>query len=987
MESVQEVVTNETFVSVMPEPTINRLAPSSLSRFDTIISEHNWDPQAIMGREQLIEKTFWSVGDPANSDLYYSFTWAGNPTNNMNIPYDLLRNTTTRNLIQNFTYYRCDFVITINVTGTKFHSGLLVPYFVPLTSYVSDHNSLPLLMNHTMVEANGVNTAVIRIPYVSPRSYLSTFDMPGNFNLGVLCLRVMAPLMAGVGALTSIPVTITFHAENLEMFVPAPVPTISLPDVSFLTLKRKVLGEAHSATTEEVAKNAEVMKAITIGGTSKQCTHNPAFDSPESVRDILKRTSFVGAGVLLPLSSFSGLTPDLSFDPLYNPLMGWMDAGAIFNNGTSVHPVSYWASMYALAKGSLRYTFVFDSDGGNGEVNPSITYGAIFLPGYVPTTYGAITTATGAPVNFRQDTLILPGHTYVEASGPGQKRAVIQLLQPLLDAHSFMPRGPISFCDDPDFTSDYYQFFSNQTSGGAVVLADAKHNSITMDIPFVSKHNAYQLPRYRFGGLNAGTNSNATQVDTNGPWTDDFGGDVSYASSTTANGGLFSYEYQDATIGPHMSPGIIVFYALSSRNVGATIVLDAAKVKVSVFASIGDDFRFGVLRDLPNAGQMTINPRKNALDVLPVYSQISSVDAMPTIPQFQAFGAQVYTGFPPRNGTVAGVPNGNTITTINKFKKVANATLPMNITGDKFDLSATLPTMGMDKPSNTLGPMSMMPALTSPMPNGTGIVNAVRMALRPDETFEASPELFGTAEDEMDLCYLTRKMTILPKASTTTGGFTWDVSSGIGAQLFSVPLSPINFTDAIGVTGQVDATLLAQISSNFLYWSGSLRYRIKIVATSFHTGRLFLGVTYFSYRDYRPVDLNQPYLLKPAHANRFDQFPPADLEEALTQGGIFIDLSEETRDVVFDVPYKAMYPRLDVGSGCQPNQTSIMGKLTCWVVNDLSAPESVAQNVDIITTVGGGPDFQLYTLSPFAAAYDAPRTLGSLQGVVPVITA
>jgi hypothetical protein len=971
METSQEVKYNEGFLSVQPQPTSSILNPVPLARFDSTIAETNWDPAKILAREQIVKKIFWDTTTAPGEDLRFQkfFQATEVSSSKLNVPYDLMTNEVTQSVLKTFTYYRGDFVVTLTVTGTKFHAGMIMPYFVPLTRQTTFAWNTPFLVNHTMIEANGVNTATLRIPYMSQRSYISTYDSPACFNLGVIGFRVIAPLAAATGSLTSIPVTVSFHMERLEMYVPSLTPTTCFPTPSFVVSsksKPRVTGEKHSTDPHVNTLPADSTSVPTIGGPGLKCTHNPNYDSPESLRDILKRSTAVGQGNLAALANYLSMPPltGSMLNRLY--MFGWMDAGAILNPQVSNHPASYWASMYSMAKGSLRYTFIFDGGSGtNGATSEFISYGAVFMPGtfYPLRVSDNPDNLRGKDLNHRR--LILPGSTTLvtDPGIPDTNRIYNDLVvQPMLDALNFIPRENV--CNNepystatPNGDSTFSQYYSNLTSGGCVALADNSHNQISMDIPFICQDNAYALPRYRTVGEGTVSEYRATTL---GWYRDDMSPDFAPYTDDTPPAGSFSYMDQEATYGPHMSPGTIVFFAMSNTNLTGGAAIAMRRLNVSVYASLGDDFRFGGIRGVPMEGQLVHNVRQKGGDL------VQDTTWKPIhIPQFGAWGLGNLDAFASRPGTVSGEPHGNTITTINKFRKAANVTLPMNVTGDRFDTNATLHTTAMDKPSNTLGPMPMMPGLTSPLPNSTGIVNTTRMALRADETFEASPELFATEEDEMDLCYLTRKLTLV-------GITNWDIATSEGEPIFSVPLSPFPYDDNISISTEPNLPMLSLVANHFLYWSGSLRYRIKVVGTSFHTGRLFISIAHFPFRDFaRQADDFQgraPYC-----ASRYSIQPPLTLSEAMAQGGVYLDLSDENRDITIDVPYKSMHPRLHTASAAQPHQTSAMGKLSIWVLNALSSPETVQTSVDVVVMVGGGPDFHLHTMSPFAAMTDSAR--------------
>jgi len=1027
MEMAQEVVVRTGFIDVGPKDAPNSTVSTFLAPYNSdTINESQWSPAKILGREQLIARANWPVTAIAFSDL--EITSGGDTLYSLQVPFDLWRNTASQTLLETFTYYRCDFVVTITVNGSKFHSGLLVPFFTPLSLYPAPLVSA-MALEHSMIEANGVHSGVLRIPFRCPKDYLSTYESPGVFTLGNITLRVLSGLTAATGSATEIPITITFHCENVQMYVPAiratdVLPTAfssarvaekqqrkaipartATPHTNSVANTKRVPGEMHmnvAADAEQVDKSAETTKAPAVDRLNPKCVHNPFYDSPESIRDVLKRSSAVGSGDLIWLGSLQGVSIPVGVDTSRHYSMGYFDAGCIFNAQTSTHPASYWASMYSLGRGSLRYTITFNN-AASGNSADQFMYGAMFLPGaFYPNTYA---TASREVSETRAQAFILPGTGYATSTQQLFDQAGYEM-QPLLDALNFLPRRNIGQFGTTHNT--WKQFFSNATSGAAVALADVGHNQVTLDIPFVSRYNAYQMPRYSNTALAlVDPPNNYVAVTNNGPYLYDDVYDNNIVPGS-AKGGQNSYCSQDATYGPHMSPGVIVLFCMFNTDVTSLTPTSSHRINASVFASIGDDFRFGVIRGFPMGGSLAFNPRSQPTTV----GKLTTFNNVTTVPQFNAFGL-ITDGFPPREGTVggeplstattfvgfdlydspvvqfsrswsfggsrfSGVPHGNTITTINKFKKAANVTLPMEVNGDKFDTTANLKTTMMDKPSNTLTGMPIVPQLTSPLPNSTGIVNATRMALRADETYEASPELFGTEEDEMDLCYLTRKLTLAADACNALGsGNQWTTSLGPGEWLFQIPISPLPFDSQFNTSSTYIPSLISLVSSHFLYWSGALRYRFKVVASAFHTGRLFFSVSYHSSRDYKPVDGGN---FIQTQTKAYGMIPQT-LTEALNQGGVFLDLSEESRDIVIDVPYKAAYPRLDVPTGFQPHQKSAMGYITCWVVNPLVAPENVSPSVDYLTFIGGGPDFQLYTLSPFAAMMDAPRPVPQVTGV------
>jgi len=525
----------------------------------------------------------------------------------------------------------------------------------------------------------------------------------------------------------------------------------------------------------------------------------------------------------------------------------------------------------------------------------------------------------------------------------------------------------------------HQQFYSPDTLGAAIVLADPGHNSVTIDIPFVSKSNAYRMPHYYkqchsgevFPSINGGSDlwasatTNGGHVPDNTLSTDNFSG-VPYNSAGF-------YDSVDASYGPQMSPGTIFLFAMAGGNNNGPMTVGLPCVNVTAHAALGDDFRFGKLRGLPGNGVVAFNPRAIPPTLAQAYYRTTPRSFVPPLNAW-AWPTNIN---PSRTGTVNGTPNGNTITTINKFGNAAKVTLPVNVTGDKFDTNASLKTAMMDKPTNTLGGIAIMPTLTSPFPNSTGIVNGVRMAIRGDETFEADPVDFATEQDEMDLKYLTSVLSICEYGTSELVADRWDITQPPGTLLFSMPMNPIfERPEDLGVQHHYPG--VGVLSMQYLYWSGSLRYRFKVLASAFHTGRLFISFTYTNARDYAPT--TDSLIIGNDMTAQFTDFLPASLESALTQSGVYIDLAEGIRDITIDLPFKAPTLMLDVPTKFQTHQKSCMGWIQAWIVNPLVAPDSVASAVDFISFAGGGPDYTLHTLSPFAAMNDYVRTSPAIIG-------
>jgi hypothetical protein len=997
----KSIEVNQTMISVEPSNAMLGRTEISGQRFDNPITETSWNPKVVMGREQFVDEVVWTTSEPFQTVLLPSFQIT--PDNlGWTYPFHFYRNPTTVQLQQMFSYARFDAVVTVTVTGTKFHQGCLVAAFKPLSVFPNLTYPGLYLLDHVELEANKVSTATLRIPYRSPRSYMSNYDSPDVFNLGLLQLMVLSPLQAATGMPTSLPVSITWHAENVEVFVPAFIENnVSVYEQQTFPLvagrrarnnRKSLKGQPHSGVQDDtvVAPTADESSVPNIGrGPVEGCNPVRIHDSPVSIRDVLKRKCAVGCGqmvnMMIDTSLFTNTTGSIMLGTA-------MDAAALIDPLISQHPAGYFASMYALARGSMRYTFTFDVFNGlntttlnstAAKSNVQTIFG-VFMPGVY------ITPPLPNDAYYDGNSVFSPSQNFVNhmSTIPDASDTALNILY---DGINFLPRqnsfGTYNAVNVADYPLRGSQVYSNMTAGGAVVLGDAYHNQISMEIPFVSRSNAYFCKEV----IPAQTPGNTTPGIQNGWFLNGWSiNDQTYdVAPVTATEGTMPPGYNApapmgsmySMFGRDYSPGTICLYVLCNdgKSIGETsYTTSSSSCTVSCFGAVGDDFRFGVLRDMPYGAFQSVATRK-------LSSTLTSSWFHGLVKQFGSMAVHSMTAGRPgaflptpitlreedeaESKTKVGEPHGNTITVTNKFKKAANVTLPQNVTGDSFDLNASMP-MGalMDKPTNNLGGVPIIPTLTSPFPNSTGIDNSVVMALDASEQSTADPALFGTDQDEMDICFLTSKL--MPVTGPAPGHINWSSSQPSGDQIYVVPLAPsalptfsADFRD-MGLSSNYNPTLLEVVSQQFLYWSGSLRVRVKLFASGFHVGKLFVSILYHPFRDYK-LDTSQTYsvIRDLGYANA-----AANLDVASVQGGVYLDLAEGVTDVTFEVPYKSQYARLDTGSALRADDKSSPAFLSIVVVNPLTNPNNVVPSIQGLVYIAGGSDFSLHTLSPYSAA-------------------
>ncbi len=195
--------------------------------------------------------------------------------------------------------------------------------------------------------------------------------------------------------------------------------------------------------------------------------------------------------------------------------------------------------------------------------------------------------------------------------------------------------------------------------------------------------------------------------------------------------------------------------------------------------------------------------------------------------------------------------------------------------------------------------------------------------------------------DEMDFSYIVRKYAYFNQ-------FQWSTASAVGSTLSNVNVSPNQYINNASVYSFTPCSFVMQF---FNFWRGSLKFRIKIVKTEFHSGRL--QVCFY------PQD-EILYNTASYYVNRQ-----------------IIDI----RDVIeFEVivPYISRSPWTNVTKG--------IGQLRFEVVDPLVAPASVSSSITFLVETCGGDDIEfavpaVVNFSPIAAVPQSSSQEGTSKNL------
>ncbi len=218
-------------------------------------------------------------------------------------------------------------------------------------------------------------------------------------------------------------------------------------------------------------------------------------------------------------------------------------------------------------------------------------------------------------------------------------------------------------------------------------------------------------------------------------------------------------------------------------------------------------------------------------------------------------------------------------------------------------------------------------------------------------------DVFGSAEDEMDIAFIAMHECYLTS-------FTWASSAEPGTDLLAFNVSPgaCKAVDRGGVN-MFDSTLMAYVASMFKYWRGSIKIKIQVTKTAYHSGRL--RVSYIPGASL-PVgtawDLNQGY---------------SEIVDLRTSDEITLVIPFVSNTIwkpVNLVPFAA--------TGQLPTST---GVVVVEVLNTLRRPTSVAASLQGNVWISAGDDIQFSVpdFQNYMPCIDDATTLA--EGIVPYI--
>lgn len=252
---------------------------------------------------------------------------------------------------------------------------------------------------------------------------------------------------------------------------------------------------------------------------------------------------------------------------------------------------------------------------------------------------------------------------------------------------------------------------------------------------------------------------------------------------------------------------------------------------------------------------------------------------------------------------------------------------------------------GFAKPTEVQCPTSILNLPAKGYTHMDGQDQSVKLAATALNSLPVPKALFSTDQDEMSIGYVTQKMTLLypsrPLGITSSdgGNVLWKTTDAAGDVIKRFPVTP-SFMGQISPNNSFAPTLCAYVASLFEFWAGSMDYRISVVKTAFHSGRL--RITYY------PGVFLADLTASKVPENAYNVV--LDLAEA----------SETSMHVAYNnsMIWSLVNPQLNASGIWTPNLHS-MGYIEISVVNPLVAVNSgVATTVEILVGMAAGADMR-----------------------------
>jgi len=255
-------------------------------------------------------------------------------------------------------------------------------------------------------------------------------------------------------------------------------------------------------------------------------------------------------------------------------------------------------------------------------------------------------------------------------------------------------------------------------------------------------------------------------------------------------------------------------------------------------------------------------------------------------------------------------------------------------------LGAGLRSVGLNKPTSEAAPKEMIAVTGSDICNVDGLESTMPLTLRRENQISNDWKLLGLAEGEDDLRHLATRLNLVTVSS-------FDGTAESGTNVFNWLVTPMwTHAETVGTTPNARRRFYmshhSYLGTNFMWWRGSMKYRLRFVCSQFTTARV-----------------------------RLTWLPSSSVVPDFTQNigdviSLVLDICGDT-EVEFSVPYlQAEWWKVALAPVAQLDGFTVVGhEAQCngnvWVsiVNPVKTSDSTADStISVILMQGIGEDMQ-----------------------------
>jgi len=262
----------------------------------------------------------------------------------------------------------------------------------------------------------------------------------------------------------------------------------------------------------------------------------------------------------------------------------------------------------------------------------------------------------------------------------------------------------------------------------------------------------------------------------------------------------------------------------------------------------------------------------------------------------------------------------------NTMNDVIESTLPINLTGDSLDINPSM----MDAVPIPTNPEPLMVKYNS-MNNANNPQPIERPLLNSGSQRISDKNTFGSTMDEMSIKSIAQKDHFHTSFNIST-------TTAVNSSVFATFVTPCMFWRT---NGSQPSTPLDNLTSEFKYWRGGIKYKLRFYMNRFQSLKLYAAMFY-------------------------KDSEPSVLSDFSTSHGVVLDIGGDKREVEIEIPYNAETPwlycpsrpgqDLTVTDGARQRYT--LGKFALYAITPLVSPEGSPSNIICHVTMSVADDFQ-----------------------------